>query len=48
MNAGIYYQTGNRTNNSVTGHIDAIYKGKVGGHKYENCQNNTNYIWIPQ
>lgn len=36
MNAGIYYQTGNWTNNSVTGHIDAIYKGKVGGHMYNN------------
>ncbi len=35
MSYGIYYQNGNWSNSSITGHIDAMYNGKWAGHMYK-------------
>ena len=36
MNSGIFFQHGNWTNPSITGHIDAMYNRIPGGHIYQN------------
>ena len=38
---GVFYQSGNFEN--ATGHIDAMYKGIVGGHLYK--KQPTNYLY---
>lgn len=44
MNSGIFYQHGSWTNSGITGHIDAMYNGVVGGHLYRNLPINIGFF----